>query len=829
VLQRDETRVALAAVAPELAAAVLADPGASEWDTRLPVFAESWNWAVAGTWIAEQANADVNAVQNEIISIENGIREHVQQLSAIRAWSHAVGPTRLSRGSRASLEQYASLVRRFGKTGGQYREQRRAEIRDAMDRCRPAVPVWIMPLYRIADQLRIEPGMFDVVIVDEASQAGLEASFLQYLAPRIVVIGDDKQVSPSAVGVDQQQLRDLGNQYLYDDQFRATWQDPQRSLFDEAKMRFSGMLTLVEHRRCVPEIIGFSNRIAYEPDGVRLIPVRQFGAERLEPIRTVLVEDGYERGSSSSRINQPEVDAIVDQIEKCIVDPRYDGLSFGVISLLGAAQAKAIEKKLLDRISPEEWTARDLRCGDAADFQGSERDVMFLSMVAAPHEGRRIAALTANLYVQRYNVAASRAKDQMWVFHSVRLEDLGNPEDMRFQLLDYCYGVQRRSSSEDDRVVGTTVPEDVLVAPFQSLFEQRVCNRLLDRGYSVIPQFPALGYSLDLVVVGAKTRLAVECDGDHWHGPDAYQRDMARQRELERCGWHFFRVLESEFYLDPAKALAPLWDQLAELEIHPSGWAAPQDLIDEQLAESDDDVDGSDAQRGDADHVEDEDEDEPGAEALIGATESPAVPAEPEVLFGTPPATTLDAPVAEPGRGLLLPYEGFAGSLVPIANATRTDITDGLISIVAVEGPVLGHRLHSAYVRAANGYKVGSQIAKTLNSAVTSAIRRGLLVQDDPLGEPGVKPRTFRLPDQPTAIARELGPRTFDQIPPAELALVMGHVAATLGWEDRTELFRETIALYGIRKLGSTIRTRLDAIYRLATVTENRTSVAGTS
>ena len=56
--------------------------------------------------------------------------------------------------------------------------------------------------------------MFDVVIVDEASQAGLEATFLQYLAPKIVVIGDDKQVSPAAVGVDQQQLRDLANQYL---------------------------------------------------------------------------------------------------------------------------------------------------------------------------------------------------------------------------------------------------------------------------------------------------------------------------------------------------------------------------------------------------------------------------------------------------------------------------------------------------------------------------------------------------------------------------------------------------------------------------------------
>ena len=76
--------------------------------------------------------------------------------------------------------------------------------------------------------------MFDVVVVDEASQAGLEATFLQYLAPKIVVIGDDKQVSPAAVGVDEQQLRDLGGQYLADDRYRATWQDPKRSQIGRA-------------------------------------------------------------------------------------------------------------------------------------------------------------------------------------------------------------------------------------------------------------------------------------------------------------------------------------------------------------------------------------------------------------------------------------------------------------------------------------------------------------------------------------------------------------------------------------------------------------------
>jgi hypothetical protein len=92
-----------------------------------------------------------------------------------------------------------------------------------------------MPIYRIAEQLEVEPNMFDVVVVDEASQAGLAATFLQYLAPKIVVIGDDKQVSPSAVGVDQQHLRNLATQYLHDDPYRASWLDPLRSLIASAR------------------------------------------------------------------------------------------------------------------------------------------------------------------------------------------------------------------------------------------------------------------------------------------------------------------------------------------------------------------------------------------------------------------------------------------------------------------------------------------------------------------------------------------------------------------------------------------------------------------
>lgn len=814
--RRDLLGDRLAALAPALRDAIESSPAAGEWDQRLDRLSSAWDWAATGAWILGQQSTDVNALQAQISVYDARIRREVETLAAERAWSHAVSPERLTGQARADLAQYASLVRRLGKGTGKYATEQRAAIRRAMDRCRTAVPVWIMPIYRIAEQLRIHENMFDVILVDEASQAGLEATFLQYLAPKIVVVGDDKQVSPAAVGVDQQQLRDLANQYLANDRYKDSWLDPKRSLFDEAIMRYGGQITLVEHRRCVPEIIGFSNRIAYEPDGVRLIPVRQYGADRLDPVVPVHVEDGYTRGTTQ-KINPAEVDAVVDQIVKCLADPRYDGLTMGVISLLGGAQARAIETKLIDRIPPEEWAARDLRCGDAADFQGSERDVMFLSMVATPPEpGRRLGALTQDLYVQRYNVAASRAKDQMWLFHSVTLEDLNNSEDMRFALLDYCYGVTGRNNHDDDRVMAHAVPDDVRVEPFDSLFEQRVFNRIYDRGYTVIPQYPAEGYSIDLVVIGGQGRLAVECDGDTWHGPDAYERDLARQRDLERCGWQFHRIRESTFYVDQAAALADLWETLAELEIHPSGWTpdsgntSPSDRMELPfpLAPS---AGESSAAAGEPDEHE-----HPVAPSVAHLThhedEPPGQASNPVALDDESNAAAQD----------LLAYEEFSGRVTPALEANGQQLREGLVAIVEAEGPVLGHRLHIAYVKASGGDRVGKTIATILNRAISSAVRAGALAADKPRGEAGVKPRTYRLPTQPQSRPRQLGPRALDQVPPAELAELITQAAVQHGWDHDETLYRTVLERLGLRRLTTNVGATLASALHLARTTSER-------
>jgi very-short-patch-repair endonuclease len=842
VSDRDRVRAELNRIAPRLAEAIAADPAAAEWDDRLPSFDDAWRWLATGRWILEQDSEDSNVLKTQLNAIERRIRSEVEHLAAERSWSHAVAPGRLTGSARANLTQYAQLVSSLGKGTGKYAAKRRVEIAEAMDRCRPSVPVWIMPIYRIAEQVRIHPNLYDVVIVDEASQAGLEAVFLQYLAPKIVVIGDDKQVSPSAVGVDQQQLRDLASQYLATDSYRASWLDPKRSYFDEAAMRFGGRITLTEHRRCVPEIIGFSNRIAYEPEGIRLIPVRQFGAERLEPIKVVHVADGYE---GTNRTNPVEADAIVDQIRKCMVEPQYDGATFGVISLLGKEQAKLIERKLLDVVAPEEWSARELRCGDASDFQGSERNVMFLSMVKTQDPNRRISALTADQYIQRFNVAASRAKDQMWVYHSVSKADLTNAEDMRFQLLDYCYGVANRTHSDVQGSVDGVVPEDLLVPPFDSLFEQRTFNRIVDRGYTVVPQYPAIGYHIDLVIIGAKGRLAVECDGDFWHGPAEFESDLARQRELERCGWEFFRVRESVFYADMPGTLRKLWETLDELDIRTADWIDPSFTTD-SASDNEDDIDESVVEDllSEADDTEPEwdgppTDFEPSAERVSPAPQQTSTPMggrhradEPEdslvdqledadagraFVDGRHNADMRDmnvhrrehpnaeAPVLGVVRARiapgLQPYTLFDEPLAALGEGGLSAITANVVRIVAVEGPVLGYRLQQAYVKASGGQKVGKGIARVLNQAITGAERRGEIVSDNPLNESGVRPKTFRLPSQPPVIPRELGPRSLNLVPPAELAHHLAELSA--GEEVRTEeeLFRAALDRLGLQKL----------------------------
>lgn len=336
----------------------------------------------------------------------------------------------------------------------------------------------------------------------------------------------------------------------------------------------------------MPEIIRFSNDLCYS--GTPLIPLRQYGPNRLPPLEPVFVDGGYREGSNNRAINRPEAEAIVEKIAKMCTDKRYDRKTMGVVVLQGEAQAALIENQLLERLGAEEMARRRLVCGNPYSFQGDQRDIMFLSLVAASNE--RIGPLTSAADERRFNVAASRARDMMILFHSVTCDDLSS-SCLRRKLLEFFENtrpqqivgiardeLERRAAQDNRRVVRPP-------APFDSWFEVDVALELLRKDFTVLAQHEVADKRIDLVVEGGQARLAIECDGDNWHGADRYEADMQRQRQLERCGWEFFRVRESAFYSNKENALAGLWQALEERGIFPSprcGTGVPEDDLEEE-------------------------------------------------------------------------------------------------------------------------------------------------------------------------------------------------------------------------------------------------------
>lgn len=563
----------LAKVAPNLARNCASVNDREIWANRLKQLDEVWAWAQATSWLENFLNTDIESLERHVKNLDDKIRIDIAELASLKAWRFCF--RRMKDDHRRHLMAWQNSMKKLGKGTGKHAPTHRRNAQEHLNQCREAVPAWIMPLHRVYESVSAGAGIFDVIIVDEASQCGPEGLPLMYLGKRILVVGDDKQISPEAVGIDKAQIQQLMQIHLkgfdYADSF-----DVDSSLFDHGRIRFSNRISLREHFRCMPEIIQFSNDLCYRE--APLIPLRQFPPDRLSPLKAIAVENGYREGSHTRVVNRPEADAVVEAIVKCCADDRYQGMTMGVIVLQGEAQAYLIQDMLLDRLGAEEFENRRLLCGNSYSFQGDERDVIFLSMVAAPNE--RIGALTKEADQRRFNVAASRAQEQMWLFYSVTINDLSD-QCYRKRLLEYFLDptsqIKRALGEDADKLRLKAHQADRRIehapTPFDSWFEVDVALQIAGEGYRVVPQFQFADKRIDLVIQGEKSQLAVECDGDFWHGPDAYKADMERQRKLERCGWQFFRIRESCYYSGPELALQPLWTLLENMGIFPQQYS----------------------------------------------------------------------------------------------------------------------------------------------------------------------------------------------------------------------------------------------------------------
>jgi very-short-patch-repair endonuclease len=555
---RDVTGRIEAAGAPKWANRLRREQAEKESDLQVPAnWPEAWDWAAAEYHLGriDQREA-VRALAEERARLDTDIAQAFERLVRERTFyglaQSMTGPV------RSALMMFATALRQIGTGRSIGAARHRRAARQAMAGCYGGVPCWIMPSWRVAEQLPGELGTFDLVIMDEASQSDIKEVTTLLRGKKVLVVGDDKQVSPSAAFIENAKIDRLERTYLAKQPFK-TLLLPGASLYDLAKVMFPDKFVMLrEHFRCVEPIIQFSTQFYTEA----LIPLRiPTAQERLDPpLIDIYVPDGRRSGD---KINHREAEVIVEEISHIIETPALAAKgpqsyrSIGVISLIGGKQAALINRMLLEALGEEIVLRHRIACGDSATFQGNERDIVLLSMVADPAKKQ---AQTATHFEQRFNVAMSRARDRLYLVRSVREEEL-NPKDLKANVIRHM----REPMKEGPRASGE------LAALCDSDFEREILGRLLARGYHVTPQVGAMGYSIDMVVEGlGDQRLAIECDGDQYHGPERWADDMQRQRVLERVGWRFWRCWASSFTLDPDGCMADLFDTLGRNGIQPA-------------------------------------------------------------------------------------------------------------------------------------------------------------------------------------------------------------------------------------------------------------------
>ena len=200
--------------------------------------------------------------------------------------------------------------------------------------CQKAVPAWIMPINKVIDTLNPAENKFDIIIIDESSQSDISSLVLLYMAKKVIIVGDDKQVSPLDIGINVEKINSLREKYIKGKIINDDLYGLNSSLYSVAATTYQPLM-LKEHFRCVPEIIGYSNKNSYD---LKIKPLRESGSSTLKPAVIDYKVSGIR--DEKRKINMIEAQTVTALLKSCLELEEYEGSSFGVVSLLGDEQSE---------------------------------------------------------------------------------------------------------------------------------------------------------------------------------------------------------------------------------------------------------------------------------------------------------------------------------------------------------------------------------------------------------------------------------------------------------------------------------------------------------
>jgi hypothetical protein len=450
-------------------------------------------------------------------------------------------------------------------------------------------PLWVGQMRHLGEFLPFEPELFDLVVVDEASQVNIaEIIPAFYRGSRICVVGDDKQLGLNAAGVNfgfGVQFEELiWNRHFansgvrYADAENRSLLVRKHSILDFISSLGDGRVpktTLDEHFRSYPQLASFTSEQFYHDDGgLRLM---KEVPKNLELECFNCIEVGGERSAEIKSV-QNEVDELMKWLKRLIRerhyehDPAFRAHGFtnerpptlGVISFL-RQQRDVIFEAVSNEFSPAEIASHNLLIGTPEEFQGNERDIIFITLGLTGSEAR------VNHWEdrRRFNVATSRA------IHYSLLIFGGIPANGRL-IKSYLthFGKSWRARKESGSSEAESKPSvqryrwdwnrKLHRELCESEFEHRVADYLEQfverngganriRLFNQVRASRELGVSscgqkrLDFVMLNAAngTCVAVEVDGsDHFteDGRAYSEAHLERVEVLRRAGWEIVHV-----------------------------------------------------------------------------------------------------------------------------------------------------------------------------------------------------------------------------------------------------------------------------------------------
>ena len=395
-----------------------------------------------------------------------------------------------------------------------------------------AFPCWCVTTYAVSGSLPMKPGLFDVVIIDEASQCDIASCFpILYRAKKAVVVGDDKQL-PHLSFLEKAKEQSFLSQYGINDRYQLMWRFRTNSMFDLANYYSMHPVLLDEHFRSLPPIINFSNKEFY---GGRIKVMRR-NDNTNKVLETIVVPDG--KVDFDATRNLPEIEALVKKLHEIVVEDERKNpetpVSIGIISPF-RAQVEQLKSSVAKVLSEHMMEKHQIEIGTAHTFQGDERDIILISWAYANNSFPQ-----SLIFLQKpnlFNVAITRARYRMINFISKDPREL--PEGILRSYLGYVQEYEDRYSLRDS--------DDFDENVYKNAFEKEVADAFRAVGHEVLCGVEIAGLSADLLI---DNKYVVECDGVEDKVPSKIS-NMKKQAIIERSGLKVSRISKREWQYSP--------------------------------------------------------------------------------------------------------------------------------------------------------------------------------------------------------------------------------------------------------------------------------------